>query len=73
MLQQNLDAAPSSNRQPSKPDLDQGQEVRILRGQYRGTVGHVSRTEWNEASGEWLYEVSDSRVYLGQFRSKELW
>lgn len=72
MVHQNQDVVSSPKQQP-KPDLEDGQQVRILRGQYRGTVGQVSRAEWNEAAGEWLYDVSESRVYLGQYRSKDLW
>ncbi len=73
MMHQNPDVVASPSSQKPKADLELGQQVRILRGQYRGTVGQVSRTEWNEASSEWLYDVSDSRVYLGQYRSKDLW
>lgn len=73
MLQQNPNVSQSPRTEPKEPELREGQEVRILQGQYRGSVGHVEKIEWDEAASEWRYIVTGNRVYLGVYSLKELW
>lgn len=73
MLQQNPNVSQSPRPDVKEPELREGQEVRILKGQYRGTVGHVAKVEWDETAQEWRYIVESNRVHLGEYSLKELW
>ena len=63
---------PTLTMQP-QPDLHVGQQVRILSGVYRGTVGHVTDAEWDANEGRWLYTVMGEKVFFGVYSGKELW
>ncbi len=56
-----------------QPELDVGQQVRVLSGKYRGSVGHVTDIEWRNEAGEWFYVVHNEKVYYGIYSAKELW
>ncbi len=58
---------------PVKAELEHGQEVRILVGRYRGTVGHVTGAQWDAEAEGWRYIVTGERVDLGEYTAKELW
>lgn len=69
----------SSSRQPypssvaAEPELRKGQEVRILSGRYRGTVGKIAEASWDAVHSQWQYFITDGLVDLGSYTEKELW
>lgn len=56
----------------SHPELEMGQQVRILSGKHRGTKGRVVAREWDDGQTDWIYFVRNGQVKYGPYMVRDL-